>query len=131
MQRYGQNFEFEVGVEMDEFTPEERSFFERNLACPFCGSDKIKEGPSGGLSQNILCMGTYQDGNDVVPCGAKVNHTPLGVELIQRGQMDPKDYACRIGKPLPLSKPKFTKNDILAEFGLAKKKKWWTPWRQA
>lgn len=116
---------------MTEFTPEEKSFMERNLACPFCGSNQVVEGPSGGMSQNLYCKGTYQDGNDVVPCGARFNSTPFGMDLIQRSQMPPEMYVWKLGQKKATGPvPGFSKNDILAEFGLAKKKKWYTPWRQ-
>lgn len=126
---------------MDEFTPEEKGFMERNLACPFCGSNQVSEGPSGGLSQNLYCKGTYtstelhgDEPDHERPCGARFNSTPFGMELIQRSQIPPDDYAWKVGKKAP-TKPepkRMTGNDFLAEFGLAeKKKRWYAPWRQA
>lgn len=41
-------------------------FLEYN-ACPDCGSTKFKEGPSGGLSQNVQCAGCGHHFNLALP----------------------------------------------------------------
>lgn len=46
------------------------------MECTYCGGTDFYEGPSGGLSTNILCA------ND--DCRHWFNHTPFGLEDLER-----------------------------------------------
>lgn len=68
----------------EKLTLYEQGFIEKN-GCPDCGGDKLLIGPSGGLSQNIMC------GNQA--CGSRFNVMgPFGVERIS----DAKPLAPRL-----------------------------------
>jgi len=47
-------------------------YMRKNNRCPDCGGDDFREGPSGGMSTNIMCAG----------CGARFNMSPFGAERI-------------------------------------------------
>ena len=52
-------------VEMDE--KKLMKLFEKYSACPDCGSQKLYEGPSGGMSQNVTCAGCGHSFNLAFP----------------------------------------------------------------
>lgn len=49
---------------------------ETQLKCTYCGGTKFFEGPSGGMSTNVLCA------ND--KCRHWFNHTPFGMDDLNR-----------------------------------------------
>lgn len=105
---------------MRNLTPEETEFMTEQGRCPFCGGKGFSEGPSGGLSQNMYCDGDR--------CFAKFNIMAmgdLGVELINPSDIKPSDWAVNENLPKPEPKPpKFSKDQILAKFGVGKRH-WW------
>lgn len=128
---------------MTEFTEFQKKWMEKNLRCPFCGSDQMSEGPSGGASQNLYCCGVWRasDGYDH-PCNARFNSTPFGMDLIQDSDVPGEQYACGIhvtGKQkrgtttvhgpegwesVPAT-GRYTPAQIVRKFTEPKKKHWW------
>jgi hypothetical protein len=53
-----------------------------DLKCAYCGGDKFLEGPSGGMSTNVLCANPE--------CRHWFNHTPIpGMELEDLHKVEP------------------------------------------
>jgi len=52
-------------VEMDN--KKLMALFLKYNACPDCGSEKLYEGPSGGMSQNVTCAGCEHKFNLALP----------------------------------------------------------------
>lgn len=104
------------------------AWIQKERCCPFCGCKRFIEGPCGGASQNMYCGNTDE-------CGARFNDQgPFGWDVIQRTKIPAEDMFWKYGgtkKKAEKLPPVMSKNDILSEFGLAKKKRWYTPWRQA
>lgn len=112
-----------MGVEELDVT----AWIQKERCCPFCGCKKFIEGPSGGLSVNMYCANTDE-------CGARFNDMgPFGWDVIHETSMPLEDLFWKYGGTRKAEKlpPVMSRNDILSEFGLAKKKHWYTPWRQA
>lgn len=117
---------------MTEFTEFQKKWMEKNLRCPFCGSDQVSEGPSGGGSQNLYCSGTWIEGGTGVemPCNARFNSTPFGMDLIQDSDVPGEQYACGVHIPLKqkapvLAKGRYTPDQIVKKFTEPKKRHWW------
>lgn len=52
------------------------NIFQRSVTCSYCGGEKFYEGPSGGMSTNILCANK--------DCRHWFNYSPVGVEDLKR-----------------------------------------------
>lgn len=118
---------------MTEFTKYQKNWLENHSQCPFCGSDQVSEGPSGGLSQNLYCLGTWVEGGTgvVMACNAGFNSTPFGMELIQESDVPGEQYACgihvtgKVPKKPKEKAPKYTPDEIVAKF-TGHKRRWWS-----